>query len=65
MTQESGCDVPQTSSCILAKREKACGIIICALCDALSRVVMVVDDDPGHMLQVVDAPYSQTGQFLV
>jgi len=45
---------PQT----MAKREKASGIIICALGDAPLRVVMEIDDDPARMLKLLDARYA-------
>lgn len=42
----------------LAKREKACGIIISALGDAPLRVVMDVDDDPRRMMELLDSRYA-------
>lgn len=35
---------------VLAKRERACGIIISALGDAPIRVVMEIDEDPERMI---------------
>lgn len=52
---------PSSSQCVarlLAKREKACAIIICALEDAPLSVVMDVDDDPARMLTLLDAFYA-------
>lgn len=58
MTQRSRSTTPQTSSSTRAKRDKACKVIICALRDAYFRVVINVDDDPGRMLQLLDARYA-------
>lgn len=49
-----------SKSTIIAKREKACGIIICALGDAPLRVVMDVDDDPALMLKLLDDRYASS-----
>lgn len=58
LTQAPGSSAPHISSCILAKRVKACTFNICALGDAPLRVVMYIDDDPDHMLQLLDARYA-------
>ena len=57
-TTETDAATPTLSSRTAAKREMACGIIISALGDAPLRVVMDVDDDPGKMLDLLDARYA-------
>ena len=57
-TTETDAATPTPSSRTAAKREMACGIIISALGDAPLRVVMDVDDDPGKMLDLLDARYA-------
>lgn len=53
-------DMESFKSCIDTRREKACGMIICALGDAPLRVIMDVDDDPAQMLKPLDNWYASS-----
>ena len=51
-------EAPSINARVLAKREKASGIIISALGDAPLRVIIDIDDDPARMMQLLDARYA-------
>lgn len=55
---ESTEEFDHSSPRLIAKREKASGIIISSLGDSPLRVVIDADDDPAQMLKVLDSRYA-------